>query len=82
MKITLTNDFHRTEHTIIVRNGVVSHRAASNSQRKLCGVDGCICGGPMGQRGTQVDADGNALIIEQIDYPSRACRIEVVKHVD
>jgi len=53
MLITLTNDFHNTETVIRVAHGLVSNRAGRNAWKNLCGVDGCICGGQLGQRGDQ-----------------------------
>lgn len=53
MLVTLKNDFHNTETTIRVIDGRVSHRAGRNAWKNLCGVDGCICGGILGQRGGQ-----------------------------
>ena len=53
MLITLKNDYHNTETVIRVTNGRVSNRAGRNAWKNLCGVDGCICGGILGQRGGQ-----------------------------
>lgn len=53
MLITLTNSFHSTETAIRVIDGRVSHRAGLRAWENLCGVQGCICGGQLGQRGGQ-----------------------------
>lgn len=53
MKIKLTNNFHGTEATIIVKDGRVSTRSGMRAWNTLCGVQGCICGGQLGQRGRQ-----------------------------
>jgi hypothetical protein len=54
MLITLKNDFHDSE-TIIRRpaSGKLSDRQVKRSKKILCGVSGCTCSGPGGERGTQ-----------------------------
>ena len=53
--ITLTNDFHNTEATVIPKwnssgMGIVSRQAMTRAFRKLCGIAGCCCGGIRGRQ--------------------------------
>ena len=52
MRITLTNDFHRTATTIDASRPITSRRIR-NIRNRLCGAAGCCCGGDLGQRGQQ-----------------------------
>lgn len=63
MKITLSNDFHETEATVVPRKYgppspttgqqryAVSHRTAQRLRKELCGQEDCCCGGTFGERG-------------------------------
>jgi hypothetical protein len=59
-KITLTNDFHNTEATVIPQlitegrnKGLykISRKTALRLRSKLCGNSDCTCGGNFGERG-------------------------------
>lgn len=43
--LTLRNDVHGTEATVVVRNGRVSVSAIKQACKKLCGIPGCECEG-------------------------------------
>ncbi len=47
-KITLRNDFHQTEATVIAIDNIVSARAMRRAENKLCGISDCRCGGLRG----------------------------------
>ena len=47
--ITIRNSFHNTE--VQVRSTSLSGRTARQVRNTLCGVDGCCCGGTLGERG-------------------------------
>jgi hypothetical protein len=49
-KITLRNDFHNTEATIISLDGFISARAMRRAENKLCGISDCQCGGTRGRQ--------------------------------
>ena len=60
MKVTLTNNFHRTEVTIApveIKEGrftgyhKVSRATMLRARRELCGMTDCQCGGQFGERG-------------------------------
>jgi hypothetical protein len=55
MKITLKNDFHSTECTLIVDclPSILSHGQVNRAKRALCGITDCKCGGILGERGPQ-----------------------------
>ena len=55
MKITLANDFHNTEITLICKDGKLSAGQVKRASRTLCGVSGCCCSGDVGYRGPQQD---------------------------
>ena len=59
-KITLTNEFHNTEATVIpqlITEGrhkgyyKISRKTALRLRNELCGIEGCTCGGTFGERG-------------------------------
>lgn len=61
-KITLTNDFHNTEATVIpqlITEGrhkgyyKISRKTAMRLRNELCGSSDCVCGGNFGERGQQ-----------------------------
>lgn len=50
-KTKLTNNFHNTEATIIVRkDGTISARTLRRAYKTLCGIEGCTCGNEIGER--------------------------------
>ena len=55
-KITLTNDFHNTEVTLNVKNGIITVGQVKRARRVLCGISGCTCGDDLGARGKQEHA--------------------------
>ena len=70
--ITLTNDFHNTEYNLRANLGdELSPSQIRRSRKALCGVSGCTCGGPLGER-------GDTHYGEEIGYaPDGAVRIVV-----
>jgi len=53
--VTLRNEFHGSEVTLRV-NSMPCELSASQVRRArntLCGISGCTCGGPLGERGPQ-----------------------------
>lgn len=66
MLVTITNEFHNTSAT--VRVGKMSAANAKRVAKKLCGVSGCTCGGPLGHRGRQKTQDGLDIEIIQITF--------------
>ncbi len=68
--ITIRNDFHNTEVRIRANIGEeLTWSQIMRARRKLCGIAGCTCGGPCGERGPQ---DG--FYLEQLDYDRVAVR--------
>lgn len=66
MKLIYSNDYHGTSTTVQARPSAsrpgvlyVSKRVARRVWQSLCGIDGCTCGGPLGQRGRNSDGDAN-----------------------
>ncbi len=54
MRITFTNDFHKTEATCIVAGGRISRHAVDRVRETLCGISDCHCSqGELGQCGPQ-----------------------------
>ena len=53
--ITLTNDFHNSKSNVRINDGgketILSRSVAGRVRRDLCGINGCTCGGVLGQRG-------------------------------
>lgn len=84
MKITLTNEFHRTAADVIpqpIKSGRfagyhrISRRVALRLRGELCGSTGCVCGGTFGERGgahlavINEDYDRNYIIdLQQSDF--------------
>lgn len=57
MKITIQNDFHRTEVTLRVGpNGRVNCRQMARAKRVLCGITDCRCGW-----NRVIDGEGNRM---------------------
>jgi len=52
-KITLSNDFHNTEVTVLVKDNRLTNRQIDRARRALCGIAGCTCSGATGTRGRQ-----------------------------
>ncbi len=50
--VTLTNSFHGS--AVRVRTGALSASTIRRVRRTLCGIDGCLCGGTLSERGRQV----------------------------
>ncbi len=51
-KITLTNDFHRTQINLVLKpHNRLSLRQVRRAREALCGMADCQCGGDLGQRG-------------------------------
>lgn len=60
--ITIRNDFHNTEVSIRANIGdELTESQIKRARNELCGISGCTCGGPVGERGLQ---DG--FFVEQI----------------
>lgn len=52
--ITITNNFHNTSTAIRAKSGdVLSLRKCNRIKSRLCGIAGCTCSGPLGERGKQ-----------------------------
>lgn len=52
MKLTLVNDFHRTSVNLVSKDErTLSPRQVKRARKALCGIDGCTCGGDLGERG-------------------------------
>lgn len=70
MKITLRNNFHNTETTLIVNDdGIISKRQVKAAHDRLCGSDSCTCGNDFGARGPQTVelyplGDGNYQVVK------------------
>ena len=71
MLYTLTNDFHNTTITLRTRTGRLSKRQIDRSRAELCGVEGCTCGGWLGEYGPQT--------IRILMTPSGGLRLAVKK---
>ncbi len=69
-RVTLTNNFHNSSTVVIatvLNHGphfeiTLTRSQMDRSQRRLCGIAGCTCGGPAGIRGRQ-DIGGKTLIV-------------------
>lgn len=54
MSTTLRNDFHNSEVTLrAVAGQELSLSQVLRARRILCGIEGCTCGGNLGERGPQ-----------------------------
>lgn len=58
MRYTLTNNYHNTEADVISQDGTISIRAYRRAVNKLCGINGCACGGIRGGRVTAEVVNG------------------------
>ena len=67
MKITLKNNFHNTQATVISRDGIINTASLKRASHKLCGMDGCTCGGIRGPQDVElrgdIDRDGNGILV-------------------
>lgn len=63
MKITLSNDFHNTEVTLMMKSIFPTRHQVKRAKAALCGISGCTCSGVLGNRGEQ-----NAIIGEKQEY--------------
>ena len=62
--ITITNDYHNSAVTLRANVGdELSRSQIRRARAALCGLDGCTCGGPIGDRGRQA-----GFTIQQLDY--------------
>ena len=55
MRITLTNDFHRTTVNLNLKGDHLSPGQVKRAKLALCGMAGCSCSGAMGNRGPGMD---------------------------
>lgn len=67
-KLTLTNNFHNTEVTLVPKGNTLSPSQVKRSWRILCGISGCTCCNSAGARGNQeveleFNQDGSAGIV-------------------
>ena len=49
-QVQLRNDFHNTKTYVLATDGEITRSQAMRARRKLCGIGGCACGGPCGER--------------------------------
>lgn len=63
MRMYLKNDFHNT-HTFVHADNIGSIPGARviAAKKRLCGVDGCTCGGDAGET-TVTDKDDNEYVL-------------------
>lgn len=54
-RLTLRNDVHGTEATVIVRDGIISHASLARARRILCGMGDCACGDIRGTQDMIID---------------------------
>lgn len=72
-KLTLTNNFHNTNATVVVKNGIISEGSLNRAEKKLCGMSDCCCGNI---RGSQFLPNGTQIIVEELyDYNGRYAKI-------
>jgi hypothetical protein len=71
--ITISNTFHGTQ--FLTRTRKLSARVAKDARRFLCGIEGCTCGGPLGERG---DDETPAIVEERAGGSTVALRIAKV----
>ncbi|HOQ98172.1 MAG TPA: hypothetical protein PLJ35_05075 [Anaerolineae bacterium] len=62
MRVTLRNDFHNSESTVVVPAlpAVLTSSQTRKVRRELCGVSGCECGGvrgPQSHNGHRLDVE-------------------------
>jgi hypothetical protein len=70
MMITMTNNYHGTSVRLRVKPwGRLSLGQVARARRELCGVEGCTCGGSLGERGPQPGG------LEVQDLPDGMARI-------
>lgn len=59
--VTIKNDFHGT--TARVRASYLTPATVRRVRRTLCGSQDCVCGGPLGNRGSQMQPSGKATAV-------------------
>ena len=70
-RITLKNNFHSTEYTLVVPFGLpLSEYQIRRCRKRLCGVEDCLCGGVLGERGPQ------NVVVEENSGTIRLLRVE------
>jgi hypothetical protein len=70
--LVIANSFHGTAAR--VRSGQLSARTVRRVREALCGAQDCVCGGVLGQRGSQLQPDGlrDAMIEDNGDGTAQA----------
>ena len=68
---TITNDFHLSVARTV--GGRLTKRQVQRIRAKLCGIDGCLCGGELSERGPQVseisyDSGGRVIVGDSSDH--------------
>jgi hypothetical protein len=66
-KITLRNNFHNTEATVIALDNIISARAMRRAKNKLCGISDCKCGGRRGPQDVhlqQINQTGDYCVVD------------------
>ena len=72
--ITLTNNFHHTTYTLRANYGeALSPSQIRRARKALCGVQGCTCGGNLGERGP------NNPVVEPLGYNSDGMKCDEKK---
>ena len=72
----IRNDFHGTKASVRVgADGKLSKGQVRRVRKALCGIDGCMCGGNLSQRGRQnvsieIIGDGD-LVLSELDLSYR-----------
>jgi hypothetical protein len=68
MRITLKNDYHGTETTVLTDSkGRIKATTIKQAEKKLCGMDDCRCGGIRGQQDheiRQINSRGDFEVID------------------
>lgn len=64
--VKLSNNFHGTTITLRASRNRLSATQVMRSRMVLCGISGCTCGGCAGERGPQVQDDGERIILEAL----------------
>lgn len=60
MKLTLINDFHKTETTVYAKNNTINQNQIKRAKKRLCGISTCCCGGIRGRQSFSFDIDYNS----------------------
>lgn len=70
-KITLRNNFHGTEATVIALDNIISARAMRRAENKLCGISDCTCGsrrGPQDVYLEPINYAGDFRVVDEATY--------------